>query len=59
MEATLFAMHLLMPEGFLRTEIAKRKSFDLASEKHVAELAKLFQVSPAIMGYRLGMLIRP
>jgi Zn-dependent peptidase ImmA (M78 family) len=55
-EANLFAFHLLMPEEFLRAELRKFKRFDFNNEKHVAELAKKFQVSPAMVGYRLAML---
>lgn len=58
MEANLFAMHLLMPEDLLRREIRRMRAFDLTNDKHVAELAKKFQVPNSVMAYRLGMLVK-
>ena len=58
-EANYFAMHLLMPSDLLRKEIRNIKSFDMNNERHMADLAKRFQVSQAILGYRLAMLQAP
>lgn len=55
-EANYFAMCLLMPEAFVRREVARFAAFDINNEKHVAQLAKTFQVSPGMMGYRLAQL---
>lgn len=57
-EANLFAMELLMPESFIRNEIAKlsenhiQGGFD-ATIKH---LANRFQVDQSVMMLRLGQL---
>ena len=58
-EANAFAMELLMPEQFVRQEVRKFKSFDLCNSKHVAELAKKFQVPESIMAMRIGQLLKP
>ena len=47
-QANLFAAALLMPEAELRLYWKERKS--------IAELARIFQVSPEAMGYRLDAL---
>lgn len=53
-EANYFAMCLLMPEKFLRADIAKLKKMEL---DEVAEtLAKKYKVSVAIMTLRLGQI---
>ena len=56
-EANYFAMCLLMPEKFVREEIAKMGgSIDLADDKQIRILANKFQVSIAMMTVRLGQL---
>jgi Zn-dependent peptidase ImmA (M78 family) len=52
-EANAFAMELLMPTKFVKDEMAKRPQFDLTNDKHVKELAEVFQVPIGIMVKRL------
>lgn len=52
-------MCLLMPEKFVRDEIAKMGgSIDFGDDKDIAKLAKTFQVSVAMMTFRLGMIFK-
>lgn len=55
-EANYFAMCLLMPEPFVRTEVEKMgaRAFDLADDRAVAKLAEKFKVSISIMAWRLN-----
>lgn len=53
LEANAFAAALLMPIEMLRQEISKR-SFDLAEEDSLDELAHFFEVSKQAMAYRLA-----
>lgn len=57
-EANLFAVHLLMPEALVRQEVKRMKAFDLTNDKHIAELARRFQVPNSVMAIRLGMLMK-
>jgi Zn-dependent peptidase ImmA (M78 family) len=52
-EANYFARCLLMPESLMRAELEKRPHFDLANDKMLVELARLFQVPVAVMVIRL------
>lgn len=53
-EANYFAMCLLMPEEFLKEDVAKLK--DKSLEAAVGELAKRYKVSEPMMTLRLGQL---
>lgn len=55
-EANQFAMELLMPADFVKTEIAKMKNFDIEDDKALKKLADKFRVSPQIMAIRIGQL---
>lgn len=56
-EATVFAFELLMPVKFVKDEITKMgKSFDIAEEKPIKELAKVFKVPMTLMAIRIGQL---
>lgn len=50
-EANQFAASLLMPDEWVRSEVAKRE--DLAPSRLVAEMAELFEVSEQATEYRL------
>lgn len=50
------ALELLMPEHFIRDEVAKLRKFDISDEGAMEELARKFHVSPALMGMRLMQL---
>jgi Zn-dependent peptidase ImmA (M78 family) len=55
-EANYFAACLLMPEGFLRRDVAQLAKFNGESalgEPEIFSLAKKYEVSKAAMGYRL------
>lgn len=56
-EANLFALELLMPEQFVRSEIKKMKSFDLCDDEAMKKLARIFQVPQSIMAVRVGQII--
>lgn len=53
-EADLFARCLLMPEEWLRDEVAKIPAFSLLNPAQVKQLAKTFAVAPEMMAFRLG-----
>lgn len=53
-EATMFAMAILMPEKFIRQALSEIKERD--SEKVVKILAKKFEVSEIMMASRLTTL---
>ncbi len=55
-EANYFAMCLLMPEDFVRTEVKKIWLIDLEDAKRMKQLADKFKVSVPIMTHRLGQL---
>lgn len=55
-EANYFAMCLLMPEDFVRAEVAKIGWFDIEDDRAMKTLAKKFQVSVTMMTMRLGQL---
>jgi len=55
-EANAFAMELLMPEQFVRDELAKLKGFDLLNDAHVKTLADKFKVGVPVMAMRLGQI---
>lgn len=55
-KANLFAMELLMPEQFVRTEIIKMKKFDLTDDKSMKALADKFKVPTTIMAMRVGQI---
>lgn len=55
-EANYFAMCLLMPEEFVRREVAKLGGIDLTEDGGLKSLAKAFGVSIGLMAVRLGQL---
>lgn len=55
-EANYFAMCLLMPEAFVRREVAALGGVDLSDDKVLRALARKFQVSLGMMALRLGQL---
>lgn len=55
-EANLFAMELLMPEQFVRDEVAKLKAKDF--QAFIPVLANKFKVDPAIMAIRVAQLLK-
>ena len=55
-EANLFAAELLMPEEFLRSDIAGRDEIDLYDENLIPNLANLYQVSVQALTFRLQYL---
>jgi Zn-dependent peptidase ImmA (M78 family) len=55
-EANYFAMCLLMPEHFVRDEVAKMGGIDLTDDKPLQKLAAKFRVSVGMMAIRLGQL---
>lgn len=55
-EANAFAFELLMPEKFMRAEVAKIGRIDIDDERAVAKLAKKFRVSNNVMVIRLAQL---
>lgn len=56
-EANAFAMELLMPEDWLRADIAKLGGVDIEDTTTVATLAKRYKVSVPVMTLRLGELL--
>lgn len=56
-EANHFAMCLLMPEKFLRADIAKMGGVDLADDKKIGKLAKRYRVPASLMAIRIGTLL--
>jgi len=57
-EANEFAMHLLMPEKFVRQEVKRIGLTDLCDDVKVAKLAKIFQVPTTLMAIRLGKIAK-
>jgi len=55
-EANYFAMCLLMPESFVRDEVAKLGGIDLSEDKPLKTLAAKFHVSQGMMAIRLAQL---
>ena len=55
-EANYFAMCLLMPESFVRAEVAKMGGFDIENDRDMAKLARKFGVSSTLMATRIGQL---
>ena len=55
-EADYFAMCLLMPEQFLRRDIAEMGGIDLTEDRPIRKLAQRYGVSVAMMALRLGQL---
>lgn len=59
-EANYFAMSLLMPESFLRKDIAEMGgSIDIGDDVACAALAKKYGVSVSMMAMRLVQVFRP
>lgn len=56
-EANAFAMELLMPEEWLRRDIAEMGGVDVEDDAKVQRLAKRYKVSNSIMAIRIGQLI--
>ena len=52
-EANAFALELLMPEPWIRRDAA---GVDLADDKAVEKLARLYKVPVAIMAFRIGQI---
>lgn len=52
-EANAFAMELLMPEDWLRDDMAKLGGVDIEDDKVISELAKRYGVSRQIMTRRI------
>ncbi len=55
-EANLFAAELLMPESFLRHDLAGRTALDLYDDNYIPELAQKFGVSVQALMFRLQYL---
>ena len=55
-EANLFAAELLMPEEFLRRDLATRSTLDLYDEEFLPELARKYGVSVQALTFRLQYL---
>lgn len=53
-EASQFAMELLMPEDFLRKDIADMKGTSM--DEGIKSLARRYKVEPTILTLRLGQL---
>ncbi len=54
-EANVFAMHLLVPSGMLRRELAKIGGIDIAGDGgDVKKLARKFGVSETLMAMRVA-----
>lgn len=56
-EANAFAMALLMPEDWLRQDVAKMGGVDIEDDEKVGKLAKKYRVSIQVMTLRLGQLM--
>lgn len=56
-EANYFAMCLLMPERFVRDEIRKIGGIDIADDRAIRKLARIFAVPETAMAIRLGQLM--
>jgi len=55
-EANYFAMCLLMPENFLRADVAEYRGAKIGFEDMVRTLAQKYQVEPERMTLRLAQL---
>lgn len=56
-EANFFAMELLMPEFMVRNEVEKLgHEIDIADDRAIAKLTKLFEVDIALMTMRLAQI---
>lgn len=55
-EANYFAMCLLMPEQFLRKDLAEMDGIDLTEDQPIRKLAQRYGVSVALMTLRLSQL---
>lgn len=55
-EANYFARCLLVPEGLLRSELTRFRSFDAGNDRHIMSLAKKFAVPIAVIVQRLAEL---
>jgi Zn-dependent peptidase ImmA (M78 family) len=55
-EANAFAMELLMPEEWLRADMAKIGGIDIDDDKTIKKLAHRYRVSPNVMLVRLAQL---
>ena len=56
-EANAFAMELLMPEAWLRRDVAKMGGIDIEDDKKVKKLAERYRVSVQAMTLRLGQIL--
>lgn len=56
-EANQFAMELLMPEAFMKAEMAKLGPFDIEDDQAIKKLANKFKVSIPVMTIRIGQLL--
>jgi len=56
-EANAFAMELLLPEEWLRADVARMGGIDIEDEKRLKALAKKYRVSEPVMAIRLGQLM--
>lgn len=56
MEATYFAMCLLMPEAMVRDEVRSMGGIDLAADDDLKVLANKFGVSMCLMAVRLAQI---
>ena len=55
-EANAFALALLMPEEWLRRDVKAMGTIDIVDDVKVGKLAKKYQVSIALMTFRLGQI---
>jgi Zn-dependent peptidase ImmA (M78 family) len=55
-EANAFAFELLMPEKFMRAELAKVGRIDIDDERAIKKLADKFRVTNNVMVIRLAQL---
>lgn len=55
-EANLFAMALLMPEEWVRTDVKNMGGVDIADGRQIDQLAKKYKVDATLMTMRIAQL---
>lgn len=55
-KANLFAAELLIPEIFIRQNLAETDTFDLFDDQELTDLARRYQVSTQALTFRLAYL---
>jgi len=56
MEANFFAAELLVPETFIRKDLAQIRTLDIEDEESIKKLARRYGVSPQTLLFRLARL---